>query len=161
MLDYFAICAPSRHVGPTNEMVAIEEPTCTEPGQKAQCCALCGGYVNIMTIPATGHKKGPEKVFMEATCMSTGLKGAQCENCGAHVTEITIPMTAHTPDVWMDYRQVSCTEDGTRIQRCRVCGETLKTETVPAFGHSFTEWSSGGDGKQSRYCVYCGYTENK
>ena len=155
----FAICAPSQHVGPLTAYQVVEEPTCTEPGAKAQCCALCGGEVGCTVIPPAGHTPGKDQVYEEATCLATGLRGVKCTVCGEYISKSVIPMAAHQPDVWMDQRAATCTGDGVRVQRCKVCGETLKTETVPAFGHSFSEWMTYSDTQQSRYCAYCGYTE--
>ncbi len=154
-----AICGPSQHVGPLTAYQVIDEPTCTSPGTKAQCCALCGGEVGRTVIPPTGHVPGKDQVYEEATCIATGLRGVKCTVCGEYISKTVIPMTAHQPDVWMDLRAATCIGDGVRVQRCKVCGETLKTETVPAFGHSFSEWMAYSDTQQSRYCIYCGYVE--
>lgn len=156
----FCCLRPSKHVGPLTASKVVQEPTCTEPGYKIQCCALCGGEAGARTaIPATGHQPGQETVFQEATCLTASSKGVKCTVCGQVIRQTAIPMTGHTPGMWLDLRMATCTAEGTRVQRCAVCGETLKTETIPALGHSFTEWAAGGEGQQSRYCSACGYTE--
>ena len=151
----FAVCSPSQHVGPLTATRVVKEPTCTEPGIQAQCCALCGGETNRTTINAHGHTPGELQVFEEATCLADGEQGTTCSECGEILTRSIIPKVEHTPAAWVEIRPATCTGAGVRVQYCAFCGETLKTETVEPLGHSFSEWTDN----QSHYCIYCGYTE--
>ena len=157
----FAICSPSHHVGPLTATKVTQEPTCAEPGVQAQCCALCGGEVNRVNIPPIGHKPGELQTFKEATCLKAGSRGTKCTECGEILSQLVIPKTEHTPDAWVEIRPATCTGEGNRVQYCSVCGEALKTETVQPLGHSYSEWAENGEGKQSRYCIYCGNTETR
>ena len=64
--------------------VTTKEPTCTEPGIKAQYCIYCDYYTERKVVP-NGHKKVVDKGY-DSTCSTNGLSdGSHCSVCGVIV----------------------------------------------------------------------------
>ena len=64
--------------------VTTKEPTCTEPGIKAQYCIYCDYYTERKVVP-NGHEKVVDKGY-DSTCSTNGLSdGSHCSVCGVIV----------------------------------------------------------------------------
>ena len=75
------------------------EPTCTEKGEKAQACTVCGETVKTEEIAANGHQADAWSVTKEPTCTEPGEKKFQCAVCGEGATE-EIAALGHASDRW-------------------------------------------------------------
>lgn len=123
--------------------------TCTADGKErvVASCETCG--IDIITeehsIPATGHKPGPEVAEVPANCAEPGTKaGKYCTVCGKPAEGLgTIkinPDNHKTPaDQHIDIPEVkpTCTEPGSKGgKRCPDCLKVTTQPTVdPATGH--------------------------
>ena len=127
-----------------------KDPTCTEPGKKAdQKCNRCDDLNEGKEIPALGHDL--QKVeAVEATCTKAGnIEHWTCTRCGilfqdaegkTEITkaEVEIPILPHTEEV-VPGVEATCTKAGkTEGKKCSVCGEILVAQKdIPALGHDF------------------------
>ncbi len=127
-----------------------KDPTCTEPGKKAdQKCNRCDDLNDGKEIPALGHDL--QKVeAVEATCTKAGnIEHWTCTRCGklfqdaegkTEITkaEVEIPILPHTEEV-VPGVEATCTKAGkTEGKKCSVCGEILVAQKdIPALGHDF------------------------
>ncbi len=161
-------CACS-HDGPTTEDV-VKEPTCSEPGSKAQICDYCGEQVGtLVTIPATGnHTPGEIVVETPATCQATGIGYKKCSGCGG-VAESNVVIQIN-PDghVWnTEYTVIeepTCTVQGNKEIRCSLC-ETAKPNSNVMIDMIPHEWNTEytidveptcqADGSKSIRCSVC------
>lgn len=144
----------------TTKTNIIKAPTCTEVGEQAVVCSVCGETVRTESIAATGHSFGAWTVVTPATCKEKGLEKRVCA-CGAEETR-AIAKAAHTPGEWEVVKDETCTEAGEKVQKCAVCGEVLATEAIPAKGHSLADPeitkmpTCTEEGEQKGVCSVCG-----
>ena len=76
----------------------VTPPTCTEEGNTAGVCKICGQAAVISTTKALGHDWNEGVVLIEATEESSGLKQVTCQRCGIEKT-VRIPRIGATvPD---------------------------------------------------------------
>ena len=110
-----------------------KEPTCTEAGQLAVYCYVCG-ETKMETLPALGHTE----VVMDAiapTCYEDGLtEGKFCDRCGEVFVEQQTVKGAHTLRA-ADWFEVFPTEEegGVIFLYCESCDENFRHE-IPAIG---------------------------
>ena len=95
--------------------IVSKEATCTETGEKAQTCEVCGQLI-ITTIPATGHNWGNEAISREATCTETGEKTYTCSKCGATKTVETKALGHSFTNEWSG-------DKDNHWHACERCGE--------------------------------------
>ena len=81
------------------DWIETREPTCTEKGEKAQVCTVCGETVKTEEIAANGHQAEAWSVTKEPTCTEPGEKKFQCAVCGEGATE-EIAALGHASDRW-------------------------------------------------------------
>ena len=91
----------------------IQNPTCTEAGEKALAC-MCGKYITEI-IPAYGHS------FVDGIC--SVCQEADATHCNH--TNNTVVVTAPT-----------CTTGGYTTYTCTNCGTIRKDNETAALGHS-------------------------
>lgn len=79
----------------------LENPTCTEKGQKGKICKKCGKITEKTDIPATGHTPVTDPA-VAPTETSDGLtEGSHCSVCGVVLqAQEVIPMRDPTIDTW-------------------------------------------------------------
>ena len=65
------------------EFTIDKEATCTEPGSKSRHCIVegCTALIEIIEIPATGHKFGEWEEKKVPTCEATGEDQRVCNIC--------------------------------------------------------------------------------
>ena len=69
----------------------IQEPTCTEPGENALLCGICGEPMEFESIDALGHDWDKGTVTTEPTESTSGVRTYTCNRCGETKTEIISP----------------------------------------------------------------------
>ena len=139
--------------------------TCTTDGSKRHTCIDEGcGYVETVTIPATGHKwKSDYTIDTEPTCTEAGSKSKHCTVCGekdeASIT--SIPALDHDWDNGKVAKEPTCTEAGEKTFTCSRCNET-RTEVIAAKGHKWNETytvdtpaTCTAEGSESIHCSRC------
>lgn len=112
----------------------IKEPTCAQNGEKKLTCQC--GKVEIVAIPALGHKEETIK-GTPATCTKDGLTdGTKCSVCGEIVKaqEVIKATGNHTYSAWQVTKEATCTATGTQTRTCSVCGKT-ETQTIAKTAH--------------------------
>ena len=110
-----------------------KEATCSESGNKKRICsdADCG-YVEEVTIPATGHKwESNYTVDKVPTCTGEGSESIHCSACDAKKEGSikTIKATGHSFGAWTTTKKATVDEEGIKEKVCSVCGEK-ETKTV-------------------------------
>ena len=120
-----------------------KEATCTAFGERTRRCSLCG-YVDIASIPASGHSYGDEW-FSDSE-----VHWKVCSVCEAKGDE-----AAHEFGSWTVTAPATCTEIGSESRVCSVCGYE-ETRSIPVTGHSASQkWSSDAS-KHWHACLECG-----
>ena len=148
------------------EWTRTREPDCTQPGEQARICLVCG-YRDTEEIAALGHTYGEWVIFEDATCMEAGTLRHSCTVCSYTETQ-SIEPTGHTfggdwhSDGTAHWQTCfDCGEAGERISHswnegettalpgpgtegettytCTICGAT-HTQTMPASEHVWGEW---------------------
>ena len=66
------------------------EPTCTKAGSVTYKCTKCGDVMEVVKLPAEGHKWNNGKTVRKATEKRTGLRRYTCSGCGK-TKSVTIP----------------------------------------------------------------------
>lgn len=158
---YFAICSPTRHIGALSDEEVIQEPTCTEPGYKAQHCMLCGGEVNRTEIPVTGHTPGEEVIAKVPTCTEAGEKYTRCTVCGTDMGSEIIPPAGHHAGEEEILAEPTCAMEGVKAVKCRDCGQVLSRETLPVTAHQPGQFiqvlapTCTSKGRNEQHCLVC------
>ena len=79
----------------------LENPTCTEKGQKGKICKKCGKITEKTDIPATGHAPVTDPAVAPTETTDGLTEGSHCGVCGAVLTaQEVIPMLDPTIDTW-------------------------------------------------------------
>ena len=79
----------------------LENPTCTEKGQKGKICKKCGKITEKTDIPATGHIPVTDPAVAPTETTDGLTEGSHCGVCGAVLTaQEVIPMLDPTIDTW-------------------------------------------------------------
>ena len=158
---YFAICSPTKHIGALSDEEVIQEPTCTEPGYKAQRCLLCGGEVNRTEIPVLGHTPGEEIIAKMPTCTETGEKYTRCMVCGTDLGAEVIPAAGHKPGEEEILVEPTCTTEGEKAEKCLECDQILSRETLPPAPHQGGQYiqvvapTCTTKGRNEQHCLVC------
>ncbi len=81
---------------PRQELMTLEEPTCTEEGLACQIChgygANCETRFDEVVVPATGHRVGEITLVLEKpTATRPGVATGACMNCGLIGVETEVP----------------------------------------------------------------------
>ncbi len=118
--------------------VTTKTPTCTEPGEQAKLCNVCGKQLEVQTLPAAGHSSHEWIIDAEASCSEEGSRHAVCTVCGEDVEE-TIPKLAHTMGEWTRAKEPTCDDAGRRERACTVCGH-VEAEDISQLSHSWGDW---------------------
>lgn len=71
------------------------EPTCTKAGSVTYKCTKCGDVMEVVKLPAKGHKWNNGKTVRKATEKRTGLRRYTCSGCGK-TKSVTIPKKQFT-----------------------------------------------------------------
>ena len=121
------------------DWIETREPTCTEPGERTQTCAVCGKVAKTEEIAANGHQAEAWKVTKEPTCTEKGEKAQVCTVCGETVKTEEIAANGHQAEAWSVTKEPTCTEPGEKKFQCAVCGEGA-TEEIAALGHASDRW---------------------
>lgn len=156
------------HEHTPGDWIVETEATCTEPGEEAQHCTVCGEPVEVKSIDATGHTpNGKWTVIKEATCAEEGEEVLYCTVCGEVAESRPIEKTAHTPSKdWETAREATCAEEGLRQKVCTVCCEVAEEEVIEKTDHKFGSWTtlSGSVWNnpivKERTCSVCGEVEH-
>ena len=125
---------PPVHIHNYAEWEIIQEPTCTEKGEKVRYCS-CGEKQNEVVL-ALGHTPADmiEENRVEATCTANGSydEVVYCANCGAQISRTTITINAlgHSESDWIVDVEATISQEGSKHTECTVCGEVIKTETI-------------------------------
>ncbi|MGN1306788.1 MAG: S8 family serine peptidase [Faecousia sp.] len=78
------------------EWTVTKQATCTEAGEEARICAVCG-ETETRVIAATGHNWGAWTVTAEADCFTAGIETSVCAACGSAEQRETAPNSEHCP----------------------------------------------------------------
>lgn len=121
----------------------IKNPTCSEEGEMAHICEICGYSKNEPIEPVDNHTYGHS--FSQ---VDEKYHIPLCTNCGKPDEK-----QAHVLDQGTVIKEATC-EDGIIRYSC-ICGYA-KEEAVPAVSdHKFTDYSDHGD-THTAICVVCG-----
>ena len=143
------------------ESQVVKEPTCTQPGQMAQVCAVCGDHSGIRTIDPLGHDF-VETERQEPTDEADGWVKYRCTRCGEEKTEVLSRCAGgHTPGDPVRVKEPGCEEPGLETVSCTVCGAELERRELPALGHEYVEIdrlepTDEADGWVKYRCTRCG-----
>lgn len=138
--------------------VVTKDATCTEKGEIAYTCTVCGEK-RIEETEASGHEWGEWQTVQEATCTEQGTKERTCSRCSETEME-KVPAQGHDP-VSTTAIEPTCTEDGLEKTVCSRCNLEIGEKIIPATGHKY-EWtvekeaSFNEDGVKTGTCIYCG-----
>ena len=115
------------------EWEIVKAATCVDDGLKKRTCkdADCG-YVEEVTLPATGHKWESDYTEDKApTCTADGSKSIHCSVCGAvkEGSAKKVHATGHKFGNWTITKKPTVDEEGSRERVCSVCGEK-ETESM-------------------------------
>ena len=115
------------------EWEIVKAPTCVDDGLKKRTCkdADCG-YVEEVTLPATGHKWESDYTEDKApTCTADGSKSIHCSVCDAvkEGSAKKVRATGHNFGKWTITKKPTVDEEGSRERVCSVCGEK-ETESM-------------------------------
>lgn len=154
---------PHEHLWGDWEVVKIS--TCTEDGEMALYCSLCG-YTKSVTLDKKGHTEGNPEITREPTCTQNGEMQTSCTVCGyINITEIE--KKGHTNSNWEIVREPTCETPGKRVIRCLVCDDIVKFELIRILPHTYGGWVVASaptcteDGKMHNECTECGYTDKQ
>ncbi len=79
----------------------LENPTCTEKGQKGKICKKCGKITEKTDIPATGHAPVTDPAVAPTETTDGLTEGSHCGVCGVVLqAQEVIPMLDPTIDTW-------------------------------------------------------------
>ena len=79
----------------------LENPTCTEKGQKGKICKKCGKITEKTDIPATGHTPVTDPAVAPTETTDGLTEGSHCGVCGVVLqAQEVIPMLDPTIDTW-------------------------------------------------------------
>ncbi len=122
---------------------AVSEATCTQEGENAYICNICG-YEDRIQLSPLGHDLVHHDA-KAATCTEPGWNAYEtCSRCD-YSTYTELPALQHDLQHY-DAKAATCTESGwTAYETCSRCGYSTYTE-LPAIRHQL---SSGG-------CLRCG-----
>lgn len=82
-VDFHAIDGSEHAYG---EWQTVAAPTCTESGEQARACSVCGAQQS-QELAATGHSWGSGTVTKEPTESAEGIRTFTCSACGQAKTE--------------------------------------------------------------------------
>ena len=136
------------------QVVSGTASTCTEAGQEAVHCPLCGDDY-VLDRPLKEHEWG-EWVDIstpsdEPVCMRKQTFVRRCAVCG--LEEISVSEAPGHQWEAVSYTEATCDEDGEAVRRCMVCG-LEETIILPAYGHTYMLLD--GDASGRYVCVICG-----
>ncbi len=147
----------------------VKAPTCTEKGERAKFCTVCGKKLNSETVKENGHTSGELVVTKIPTCTEDGEAVSYCTACKAAVEIQKLDRTGHTESNWMIDTDAEVGIIGKKHTECTACRTIIREEDIPALEapheHSFTEWktieepSCSEFGKATRNCSECGTVE--
>lgn len=69
----------------SDDWTTVKEPTCTEKGEKAKLCRVCGQAQETKEIKANGHELREKIIKVPGTWISLGETVAICDICGEFV----------------------------------------------------------------------------
>ncbi len=139
----------------------LKEPTCTEPGEVARVCAVCGDHSEIQTLEPLGHDF-VETARQEPIADADGWVRYRCTRCGEEKTEVLSRCAnGHTPGPAVRVREPDCENPGLETVSCTVCGSELERKELPALGHTYVETgrqepTEEADGWIKYRCTRCG-----
>lgn len=113
------------------QLFVSKEPTCTETGEEAERCTICGASATVREIPASGHRSDNWTVDLEPTCMGEGSRHGTCTVCNQEVTE-KLSRGDHSFGAWEVVSGNIVIPPIVKEHKCAHCGYT---ETVKDFGY--------------------------
>ena len=146
---------PNAHRIHAHNMIntVIKPATCTEPGEGAWMCTICGMVSSTYTIEPKGHNPDNGRVTKPATCKEEGEMTYTCYNCGEILRTEVIPKPKdHQWDLGKVTKAATATAGGEMLYTCKLCGDTRteKTEKLAiaetgSCGENvtYTLWNSG------------------
>lgn len=154
-------CAPDNHVS-SGVWTVTKEATCTEAGEQAMLCTICGQHAEAQELSAKGHTPDSRYLLVkEARCDDVGIEELHCKICSDVLEQRTIPATGHLNTYWDKVLEADCENEGLQLRICSDCGKQLEQERIPAFGH-FPGEKTGKqptcetDGYEQVACRLCG-----
>ncbi len=136
-------------------LVSHTDPTCTEAGENAYKCSVCG-ETKTETLNPTGHSYKEEVV--KPTCTEQGYTVHTCEKCGDTYKDSYTEPTGHSYKE--EVVKPTCTEEGYTVHTCEKCGDTYKDSYTEPTGHSYKEEvvkpTCTGHGYTLHTCENCG-----
>ena len=139
--------------------LVLKKATCTEEGQSAVVCTVCGTTKenSIKVIPKSKHVWDTDYTIDKySTCIEKGEKSLHCIVCDAinENSVETIPLIEHTWNAGKVIQEATCNASGTKTYTCTIC-QTTRTEEIPATGkHQNTEVKN----QKEATCTEEGYT---
>ncbi len=131
----------------------LNQPTCTEAGNKQVKCTRCGG-IETRELSALGHNYDDGAVTKNATCTEDGVKTFTCQNDKNHTYTETINKLGHKYDDGVVTKNATCTEDGVKTFTCQNDSAHSYTEVIQATGHTVEV-----DAAKDATCTESGLTE--
>ncbi len=137
-----------------------KEPTCTEKGEMALTCSVCGG-TSTKVIAANGHNPGAWVTVTAPTCTTEGLAEQVCLTCDAKVKTKTLSVVDHAELIWVTTTPADCLAEGVSSYVCADCGDVFDEKVIPATGHKATHVDTTPatcteDGLRDYVCSVCG-----
>lgn len=138
-----------------------KEATCTEAGEEARVCSICG-LEETQAISPLGHDWDEGTVTKEPACTEDGVMTYTCKRDPSHVKTEAIKALGHEAE-WTVTKEATCTEKGTRTGHCTRCDQDI-TEEIAALGHDWDEGkvtkasTATSPGEKTYTCKRCGET---
>lgn len=121
------------------EWSVIRLAACTQGGERAHACTVCGAVETQQTPDLGGHAWGGWTVQTVAGCTQTGTSKRLCTRCGLAEYQ-SIAVLGH--DWAHSVTAPSCTNVGVEEDVCSRCDQRKNTVVTAALGHdwgTFTE----------------------
>lgn len=124
----------------------IVSPTCTDPGEVAYGCSVCGKKaIETGTVPALGHSFTGDIAIVEGLDGYHYKKCERFDECGKYGWGVT--PDEHEKHDWdfnnngrldagdaVDTKPATCTSEGYEVYSCEVC-KTTYTKIIPVKSH--------------------------
>ncbi len=113
------------------EWESTTSPTCTESGEQAKKCTVCGEVLETEEVSPSGHNY--ELSVIEPTCLEAGEQAQKCTICGDKVEVVEIPATGHNYEAVVT--APTCTQNGYTTYMCSACGDSYVADETSSLGH--------------------------
>jgi len=133
--EYTDILFATEHLW--GDWITIQEPTCTQPGQRRRTCTRAQPHHETAVIPALGHDYKETRI--EPSCLNPGKKIFVCANNPIHTYEELIPAHGdHSFGAWNSVTPARENAQGLETRKCIRC-DLAESRAIEALPTTLTE----------------------